>query len=568
MPKAFIPTRSRNGARKGSPPPSFPAATETYDDNAARENHSSIEHDSQTIDPRLLGAQVDQLARSLSTPRSSSTLECNSDSTSSKHDGSQNLLPIPPVDQVISKNDFDIEFEETEGEQKHLELKSDAIPYLLAWSSQNNGQLPAGLQLQCLEILTGAPQMILVEWLRVNVLNLPAQHNTHLHHTAATDDLGQYQARCLDSNSRYRSGQRLLRNSRLFECTSRCGQSFHRKGDWARHERLNFEEWKCPSCPEVRSRWTHLHTHLKKFHNSEGIRLRIQPHYFLKAQQRACGFCACDFDDWRQWLSHVGAHFEGTLHGGARRMSDWKEKFRPHVEQQQDPASGFDTVVDSEQFEFNSFTYGTGYHPFSPGNIFETFSGSPDGDKLPCQQLTRAHHKNEVTPSSAAIHKQYCEMPNYISEAVKETYSTTVEDFIRCHEDERPPPNTAAEMQYGPSRNNYLDTIKEEEYDDFLVHSMAMLSVNGRVGVQSEDSFGSSNSSWSGWAGPTDCVGDLQKIYPAAPMAPGTVLRAPDPRRVLKRSILRRYMEDKRDAPWSAYNLRRRDNKNKIRPHL
>lgn len=235
--------------------------------------------------------------------------------------------------------------------------------------------------------------MILLDWLRVNAPNLPEQHTTLFLHTAATDSLGQYQPGCLNSNSRYRSGQDLLRNARLFECTNRCGQSFRRKGDWARYERLNFEEWKCPSCPEVRSRWSHLHTHLKKLHDSEGIGLKIQPHYFLTAQQRPCGFCARDFDDWRQWLSHVAAHFDGTLHGGARRMSDWKERFRPHAAQREHPASGIDTVVDSEQFGINSVTYSTGYGsspPLRPSKISAPFSESPDEYEVSCWRFGRA----------------------------------------------------------------------------------------------------------------------------------------------------------------------------------
>lgn len=213
MPEAFIATSSESRINMGKSEPKFSHTADTRVDSTAVENPCSIEHGAQTIDPRLLHGQVKQSVQSSSTPQSSTTLSGNNDSASSNSGEFQGLSPAAALDEVVSKNDFDLEFEDVEAGEQPIELKPDAIPYLLVWISQNKGQLPAGLQLRCLEILTRVPEKILLEWIRVNAPNSSAQR------ALAPGNLRQYRARCLDSNPRYHRAQGQVGKSKLFECT-------------------------------------------------------------------------------------------------------------------------------------------------------------------------------------------------------------------------------------------------------------------------------------------------------------------------------------------------------------
>jgi len=437
-------------------------------------------------------------------------------------------------------NDFDFEFENIEAREQHVELKPSAIPYLRAWVSQNKEQLPSGLQLRCLGILTKAPERILVEWIRVNVLNSSAQQ------ALAPRGLRQSRARCLDSNPRYHKGQGHISKPKPFECTNRCGQSFLRKGDWDRHERLNFEEWKCPKCPEVLSRWNHLHNHLKRAHKSEENRRNVQPHHFLKVQQRPCGFCGCSYVDWRQWLSHVAAHFEGKLLGGVRHVSEWNENLQPVVEGQERPGSDMDLAVDFCDSQLGSFMNGAGYSPFSPSNNPESFGGNAEGYEIYCPQIAYFCKK---TLFGMGFDTRRNSIPKDFAITVKGDI-TTINYSDQGHRDEKPPPSTVAEMRYNSSYQPFLGNIVQDEEDCSLVPSMTMPGITRRLGVRFETHSESSMS--------TSC-GDVSSVLshranPGVQWFAGAMPRSRDFHRHSNRYIMDSYYlgRDSTEDPWTV----------------
>ena len=142
-----------------------------------------------------------------------------------------------------------------------------------------------------------------------------------------------YFVRCLKSGFRFRPRKSDSDEPKVFECTNQCGQLFCRKGDWGRHERLNFEEWPCPHCGKVLSRCEHLRAHFKDAHPVEKDISKYQKRVFLTARQRPCGFCGSTLTDWSAWLAHVASHFEEHREGGARAMSNWTDyRFLGEVE--------------------------------------------------------------------------------------------------------------------------------------------------------------------------------------------------------------------------------------------
>lgn len=148
-----------------------------------------------------------------------------------------------------------------------------------------------------------------------------------------------YRPRCLESKDRPPQKRVRSRDPKVFECTNRCGQSFpgRRKGDWTRHERVNFEDWICPECTRSLRRREKLCDHLKKSHGMEGASLDQYRRQFLAPSERPCGFCPAIFHDWSEWLRHVGGHFEGSNRSQRRKMSEWTERRNTQTNDNSDP---------------------------------------------------------------------------------------------------------------------------------------------------------------------------------------------------------------------------------------
>lgn len=225
-------------------------------------------------------------------------------------------------------NDFDTTFLELESLEQSITLDAYTISCLTLWVAKNKSVEPPAKQLRALETLTEAPGIKLLEWLNehgksllVDAKTIPGyQKPSNFANSNAT-----YRVRCLETGFRYRPRQSDKNESNIFECTNQCGLDFQRKGDWCRHEKVNFEEWICPHCSKILSRREHLQKHLKDAHPAEQDSSKHQRRETLKASQRPCGFCRTILTTWTAWLFHVAAHFERHLEVGKRSMEEWTE---------------------------------------------------------------------------------------------------------------------------------------------------------------------------------------------------------------------------------------------------
>lgn len=227
-------------------------------------------------------------------------------------------------------NNFDValrNFEETSGAAG---ISKQAIDYLKVWRDHNRGRLPCKKHMKSLELLTKTPGAALIKWL-IEHSSSSDSSSASFHPTpskkvksSVVDRL--YRARCLDSNSRFRTQRNEASDPGNFQCTNGCGKTFRLKGDWVRHEKSNFEEWGCDLCTEVVTRKSHLQTHIKDQHNSDSKVSLQQRRELFSSTQRPCGFCSNLPNCWSAWLCHIGDHFEGILPGGRKTMSDWLEK--------------------------------------------------------------------------------------------------------------------------------------------------------------------------------------------------------------------------------------------------
>jgi hypothetical protein len=233
-------------------------------------------------------------------------------SPSACHNQSSNGLP----NQMSCPNNSAPTLQEAETTPNNTELSLDTLSYLALWMLLNPGRLPSTTNLKSIENLSHAPGKgkLMMDWLKDQVtVTKPLQQG---------DEAQQYRPKCVSSRQR----KILSSEPKLFACTNRCGQTFHRKGDWARHERTNFEEWACYVCTEALTRKEHLRTHLKDSHDKQEINLEKYKHQLLAPIDRPCGFCGEGFSSWWKWLAHVGAHFEGSIRGRRWKMSEWQER--------------------------------------------------------------------------------------------------------------------------------------------------------------------------------------------------------------------------------------------------
>jgi hypothetical protein len=225
-------------------------------------------------------------------------------------------------------NDFDTAFAKLESLEQSVTLDAYTISCLTLWVAKNKSVKPPAKQLRALETLTNAPGTKMLEWLcehgnslLVDAKTTPGyQKPSNFANTNAT-----YLVRCLETGFRYRPRKSDRNESNVFECTNQCGLDFQRKGDWCRHEKVNFEEWICPHCSKILSRQEHLQKHLKAAHPAEPDSSKHQRRETLKASQRPCGFCRIILTTWTAWLFHVAAHFERHFEVGKRSMEEWIE---------------------------------------------------------------------------------------------------------------------------------------------------------------------------------------------------------------------------------------------------
>jgi len=285
-----------------------------------------------TIDPQLLsrtpsqsqhpnpGKSNDQY-NNISGSQQSRSL-ASSGSSLTARSNSQGDVPEPNI--------FDSAFRE-------LEIDSCVAEFVLWLSQRLNRALSTEDQFN-LRMLAHMPGWHLMDWLKkdMNFTSelITASANPGTLRNQHTYVVRPYRARCLDSNDRYRWNKIRSRDSKVFECTNQCGQFFpgRRKGDWERHERVNFEDWVCPECARSLRRKEKLSTHLKKRHGIEVTSLDQYRRQFLSPSERPCGFCPEIFHDWSAWLRHVGGHFEGSERSPKRKMSEWTERRNAQID--------------------------------------------------------------------------------------------------------------------------------------------------------------------------------------------------------------------------------------------
>jgi hypothetical protein len=223
-------------------------------------------------------------------------------------------------------NDFDLAFAELPSPRRTLHVPQEVRPWLDLWVAQNPSRLPSQKEATSLAVLTGACESQIMAWIEPYLSKTSRPESSDTVEPSETMPKA-YRPKCIDSRWRYRYRGPQEDATKSFECTHRCGQSFprQRKGDWARHERVNFEEWICPICHGVLSRREKLRDHLRDFHGSCDTVREAHRHFTLRSIQRPCGFCQRRLQSWAEWLAHVSAHFEGLLPGGMKTMAQWSE---------------------------------------------------------------------------------------------------------------------------------------------------------------------------------------------------------------------------------------------------
>jgi hypothetical protein len=280
-----------------------------------------------------LGLPAEPVQRGQGVPRPSHLLQGNSE-------GTMNSDPKP--NHIICPNDFDVAFADSLPLALNEQPGQGAWPWLNLWTAQNPGRHPSKQESASLAVLTGAREDQITAWMEQYIgpaCPTPSDNGE------AKKTLATHRPKCIDSRWRYRYRGPQEDATKIFECTCRCGQSFprQRKGDWARHERVNFEEWVCPICHGVLSRREKLRDHLRDFHGSRDALQERHRRLTLCSSQRRCGFCQRRLESWSEWLAHVGAHFEGLLPGGQKTIAEWKDDPSPEPELE---AGGMDIDID------------------------------------------------------------------------------------------------------------------------------------------------------------------------------------------------------------------------------
>ena len=130
-----------------------------------------------------------------------------------------------------------------------------------------------------------------------------------------------------ESPNRCHKSKQPKTKNQTYSCTSRCGHTFKKCGDWKRHEEINQPQgfFICLSCPTAKP-WIHHRKdkwkkHIKDAHADVKQPLAHEVNY-PKFKQR-CGFCGYFFYSWKQRCDHVGQHFTGKLE--KQPMEEWKD---------------------------------------------------------------------------------------------------------------------------------------------------------------------------------------------------------------------------------------------------
>jgi hypothetical protein len=285
------------------------------------------------IDPRLMTsnsilAHDDRVLRKGSRPgmkQVSCGDKCGDKTTRRRYNNPPEPASLDAHHPVI--NDFDIAFDEM---QVIMPSPNRGVRmWLHTWVATNPDRLPDKIELESLKILSALSESEITAWLSQHV-------STQLSPTAEPIDNGReetprqiyaprYRPKCRKSRRRVRYIAEAQDETKIYECTHGCGQTFTKKGQWTRHERYNLEEWRCHLCKFISARKDKLLKHLREGHSLRGSTKKSHCRQLLQPSARLCGFCLRQFDNWSTWLNHVGAHFEGHIAGGPWTMAKWNK---------------------------------------------------------------------------------------------------------------------------------------------------------------------------------------------------------------------------------------------------
>ena len=327
----------------------------------------------------------------------------------------------PLVDQVSNlqypTNDFDIALSEVQSTIRAF--KPSLNLWLRTWVATNPQKFPNSQELESLRTLSGLSEAEIVTCLSKYVSTQATSAAEAMDTEPTIRDAEQtsyqkrpprYRPKCRRSRRRFRYVAETQDETRIFECTHRCGQSFAKKGLWTRHERSNVEEWKCHRCDFVSSRKDKLRSHLTKAHPLCGSVRRSHCRQLLQPSARRCGFCLEQFEDWSAWLDHISAHFEGHIAGGPWTMDRWNRAVDPDFGSGEsdddddddngdndDDQAGNEEDQDDPDYD-NSATDQTG-NPSSKGKDASYGSG-PQGS-------SRSSSKSKSKPSNSCSSKSH-----------------------------------------------------------------------------------------------------------------------------------------------------------------
>jgi hypothetical protein len=207
---------------------------------------------------------------------------------------------------------------------------------------QTHQRMPMEGELVALSVVTGAAERAITYWLSCHrsppfpvpmTLPIPPSSGSSSNNvpTTPTPTASSRKNTCNVKKRVPKPWNKVWDEEKPYSCLCRCGWTFTKKGDWIKHEKINFPEhtFHCP-VPDCRSnfgRKDKCRDHIRKVHKisqTEQFDLDSRRTSVAQDHNDRCGFCGHFCTSWQEWYDHVGAHFENRIEGGPWTMSMWR----------------------------------------------------------------------------------------------------------------------------------------------------------------------------------------------------------------------------------------------------
>jgi hypothetical protein len=207
---------------------------------------------------------------------------------------------------------------------------------------QTHQRMPMEGELVALSVVTGAAERAITYWLSCHrsppfpvpmTLPIPPSSGSSSNNvpTTPTPTASSRKNTCNVKKRVPKPWNKAWDEEKPYSCLCRCGWTFTKKGDWIKHEKINFPEhtFHCP-VPDCRSnfgRKDKCRDHIRKVHKisqTEQFDLDSRRTSVAQDHNDRCGFCGHFCTSWQEWYDHVGAHFENRIEGGPWTMSMWR----------------------------------------------------------------------------------------------------------------------------------------------------------------------------------------------------------------------------------------------------